>query len=236
MPSPTISSYFTYIRSRLGSDLSEGNNRFINDQQLEDIIISAVEQYSVHKPNILVVDVTGNGTNAYNLATLVTTFEIDWSWIIDVEYPRGEQPPNILKEAEWRIYRTTSQTQFYLNSMTPSSTETIRLRFAARHTLNETTTTIPEGDWKAVAILGASLAADTLAANFGSLRDTRGGGATSSLDRAEFFERLAVRLLSEYKRRMGIPLTETGQKPVTVTFDIDPSTPHGTGLLTHPKR
>lgn len=236
MPSPTISSYFTYVRSRLGSDLSEGNNRYINDQQLEDIILSAVEQYSVHKPNIQVVDITGNGTNVYTLATVAANFELDWSWVIDVEFPRGEQPPNILKESEWRIYETPTLTQLYFNGIEPSSTEAIRLRFASRHTLNETTTTIAEGDWKAVAVLAASLVADTLAANFGSLRDTRGGGLTASLDRAEFFERLATRLLNEYKRRLGIPLNDTGQKPVTDTFDVDPSTTHGTGLLTHPRR
>lgn len=230
-----LSSYLSFIPLKVGFEVYND----IEEANVITLIDHAIEKYSKDSPAIDIVDITGNGTNVYNLATVATGFQIDWSYIIDIEFPQGDIPPTMLKESEYRLYETTSTTQLSFEELEPGTTETIRMRYAALHTVTRTTSTIPDGDWKAVATLAASEVAATYAAKFMSQRRSElVAGMGNNVERAEMYRSLSKDLLNEYKDYMGIPTGEDAgrQKPYTLTFDIDILGQHGMPPITHRRR
>lgn len=194
-------------------------------------IQEAVVQYSKDRPrDIRAVDTAGNGGSDY---TLPTTFEDGFSQIIKVEFPTGEQVPLILDPELTMIYDngTSKKLRFLVHK--PSSGDKFGLTHTARHTLTETSSTIADADFDAVALLAASKVSLMLAVRFARTRDSfQSADVINFRTKSDDYKGLAETLEKEYKKLMKIE----GGTPSQVVFDIDTQPSFRYPWLTHLRR
>lgn len=231
-----MSSYATLIAraTRLVND--QGAHLSSDDEQ--DACREALTTYSIDVPRHVIEDESGNGT-LYDF-TLATAFTDRFSQIVSIEYPAGERPAIYLEPDEWTIYRTASTTRLRLQSITPSSGQTVRVTYTALHTVNgldgAVTTTVPSWHLEALVCLIASRLLERLANQFIHDQEAtiltadgvdRGSKAAEASKRARALE-------GDYRAMVGLA---RGVMPGGALVDWDASI-SGTGVdyLTHWKR
>lgn len=182
-----------------------------------------VERYSVDAPLEAVSDVQGNGTNYLDLPVItqapILLFEPNFSVIRRIEYPIGQQPPQLLLDSDFRVYRTPSGYQILINFDTPGPDQSMRVTWTARHLSDGST--VPDKDFFAVVDFAASLAAEKLASFYVGTGDTT--IAADVVDyRSKSSEMLSVAkaLRKRYYNHMGIEEGVSGAADVGPAFAI----------------
>jgi hypothetical protein len=127
-----------------------------------------LERYSQDAPLYLVSDVEGNGTNYIPLPAApgegadLPVWESNFSVIQQIEFPIGQQPPQLILDSDFRVYRTPGQPdQILINFDTPQEGDSLRVTWTARHLRDGST--VPDKDFYAVTDFAASLGAENLA-------------------------------------------------------------------------
>ena len=174
------------------------------------VIRAILERYSQDSPLWVVSDVPGNGTNYIPLPVApgegsdLPVFETNFSVIAQIEYPIGQQPPQLILDSDFRVYRTPGQPdQILINFDSPPIGNSLRVTWSARHLRDGST--VPDKDFYAVVDFAASLAAEKLATFYVGT-----GDATLQADvvqyRSKSAEMLACAkaLRKRYYNHMGI--------------------------------
>lgn len=202
-------------------------------------IENAVKEHSRLRPRRLVHGFTGDGS-AYDFAltgqSAPTGYEVGFSRVLTVEFPAGERDPVYLEDEDWIIYEAATETpKLRLLSDTPTSAQTVRINYTARHTVSAQTGTIPDGDFEAVAHFAASFALQSLANKYTQMSEsTLGADSVDHRSKALEARANAKAERSLYFEHLGI---KEGERPAGMAFkDHDVNYPWGEDRLTHSRR
>ncbi len=201
---------------------------------LYQAVRDGLEQYDDDAPRVLVADIAGDGVT-YDFA-LPAGYVDGFSRITAVEYPAGQRQPVYLEPTDWHIYRTPTTTKLRLRWHTPTSGETVRVSYTARHTVEDldgaTTTTVPAWHRQAFLALCTARAFSRLAARF--VHEQEATLAIDSVERSSKVDqarKLAEALLREYRELVGV---RGGEAPAAVRLDWSTSVAgSGAVRLTH---
>jgi hypothetical protein len=185
-----------------------------------------LERYSQDAPLEIVSDVDGNGTNYLALPVApgdgedLPVWESNFSVIRQIEYPILQQPPQLVLDSDFRIYRAPGLAdQILINFDTPEEGDFIRVTWTARHLVDGST--VPDKDFYAVVDFAASLGAERLATFYVGT-----GDATLQADvvqyRSKSAEMLACAkaLRKRYYNHMGIEEGKSGDPDSGPAFAI----------------
>jgi hypothetical protein len=169
-----------------------------------------IQRYSADSPLWIVSDIEGNSTNYIPLPVApgegddLPVFEPNFSVISQIEFPIGQQPPQLILDSDFRIYRAPGQpTKILINFDTPEPGDSLRCTWSARHLADGST--VPDKDFYAVVDFAASLGAERLASFYVGT-----GDSTLQADvvqyRSKSAEMLSVAkaLRKRYYNHMGI--------------------------------
>lgn len=188
-------------------------------------IAAALASYSKHRPREVVFDLVGNGGS--DLA-LPAGWVAEFSRILAVEYPVGENPPHLLATDEWSLYRSPQGYQLRLRWDNPAAGESVRLTYTAPRTETE----LPAGDLDAVASLAAAICLRTLAALYGQTSDpTIQADVVNYRSKTDEFRRLAEAMEERYNLHLGID--PKGGAPAASAVASATRPARGRGRLTH---
>lgn len=198
-------------------------------------LFAALERYSDDRPREIVVDVSGDGGNYYEINT--TSF-IEWvegfSRIIKIEYPAAtiasDEAPTYLEDEDWRDdYYAAGKRYLYLPNHSPSASETMRITYAAPYVFSAPTgeeieASVPSQDFYAVCKLSAGYCCYALAAKYGQSMDpTLGADVVNYAQKSDFYERRGDKFVALYEEHMGI---QEGTAPAGVISEWDVETPY----------
>jgi hypothetical protein len=184
-----------------------------------------LQRYSADSPMHIVSDIQGNGTNYIPLPVApgdgnLPVFEPNFSVIETLEFPIGQQPPQLILDSDFRIYRTPGQaTKILINFDTPGPDDSVRCAWTARHLADGST--VPDRDFYAVVDFAASLGAEQLASYYVAV-----GNSTISADVVNYQSKssqalkVAAALRKRYYNHMGVEEGSTGEAEVGPAFAI----------------
>ena len=168
-----------------------------------------IQRYSQDAPLSIVSDVEGNGTNLLDLPVApgegsdLPVFEPDFSTIESIEYPIGQQPPQLVLDSDLRVYRTPSGYQILLNFDAPPVGDSLRVTWTARHLADGST--VPDKDFFAVVDFAASLAAEKLASFYvGTGDSTIQADVVNYRSKSQEMLGIAKALRKRYYNHMGV--------------------------------
>lgn len=179
-----------------------------------------IQRYTLDRPLEVVSDIQGNGTNYLGLpvapgAGTVPVFEPEWSILKSLEFPIGQQPPQMILDSDFRVYRTPTGYQILINFDTPGPTDSLRATWTARHLPDGST--VPDADFFAVVDFAGSLAAEKLASFYVGTGDTTvNADVVNYRSKSSEMLSIAKALRKRYFNHMGIDENATGgdeQKP-----------------------
>lgn len=193
--------------------------------QLPGLVQRAIlQRYSVDSPLEVVSDVNGNGTNYLALPVApgqppqggsLPVWESNFSTIRQLEYPIGQQPPELILDSDFRIYHTPGgPDQILLNFDSPGPTEVVRVTWTARHLIDGST--VPDRDFFAVVDFSAALAAEWLATYYVGIGDPSVNADVANYrSKSQEMLNIAKMLRKRYFTHMGIEEGPQGedQKP-----------------------
>lgn len=191
-------------------------------------------RYSKARPRVLIKDLAGDG--ATQKWTLDATNFPEWanffSIIVELEYPAGEQVPDILEKEDWFVYRLSSTAEeLRLASLKPASGKTLRVKYTAPH--KDDASTVSDPDFYGAASLAAALAAWRLHAVYNQLGDPAfGADAVNYQGKAAEYRQLARDLEERFKEAFGIDVEER-QPAATGVAEWETNLQEGSGRLTH---
>lgn len=199
------------------------------------IIETATRIYSQYKSLIKYYDITGDDSS--QSWDVPDDWENEYSELLKIEYPQGELPPEYDQEEqiEWDIYydQDNEKWLFRLIEDTPSASETVRLKYTIRHTLNETTNTIPDCDFEIVSKIAASEGCKTLAAYYGKTSDQSiEADVVNYSNKSSEYRHLAKMYEEQWKELLGISDKGIDAGSTWVDWDIKSTLDNG-DLLFH---
>lgn len=195
----------------------------------------AVERFSQARPRVIVADITGNGGSDY---TPPTGWVDDWSAIKAIEYPAGNVPETYLEPGDYKIYQSPTTKKIRLLTVKPTAAQTFRATFTGLHsvTTSSTTSTINDGDFRAVCHLAGSFACRMLAARYAQLSEpTLQADSVAHSSKAQEYSARARELYKVYAQHIGAD-PEVPPAGASVTQDWDRDFGWGEDKLTHPRR
>lgn len=204
----------------------------------EQAFREALARYTRDVPRDIWEDFSGDGS-AYQFS-FVDDFTVGFSQVASVEFPVGERPQSYLVASDYHLYQSDASTVVLeLPNHTPGASETVRVVYTARHTIDgldaATATTIPAWHEEAVVTLAASRMLARLAGRFIHEQDaTIDADSTARTTKDESAAKRSRALEQDYRDLMGI---RKGVVPGLVTLNWS-ETFSGSGIdfLTHPKR
>lgn len=218
------------------------DNRLDDPDDYLAAVEAAVLKYSQHRPATLVAEITGNSTNDL---TLPTDWVDGFSAIVSAEYPMDQIPAVFVDANEVYTFKKASGLVLRLENDKPVSPAKVRFTYTGYHLAGvdgavgtAAASSIPDGDFEAVAALAASYACTQLATQYASGVDP--GISADMVDgtsRAEEFRKRSAELEQRYLSAMGLrSMIEMGGNGQSF-IDLD-TTIGGTGapMVTHPKR
>lgn len=185
---------------------------------------------------------TAYGTDSAGIIEVITSLP-GWRWgsasIVSVEYPAADlsadETPNLLEDEDYETFR--SQAGIYLRFLEqqPSSSETVRLRYARPYQWLEATDPqidIPDYHFEAVCNLAASLACGWLATRYGQKRESSiSADSVERRTQADQYLTLAREFRKAYKALAGLDAGETSAGMAIV--DVDRPNSVGDDFLFH---
>lgn len=202
-------------------------------------VADALLRFGRDFPRRVVGEFAGNATELYDLSTLsLTGWTEGISTVSLVEYPLTDGIDKRLDASAWDVYDDlTLGSVLRFAEYEPASTETIRIIYSVAWTES----TVPANRIGPVAKLAAANMARMVAARF-----AQEGESTVTADvfnRSSASDRmlaLARHLESQYEEEMGLSAGEEGQgagaagvAPACSFTNLEPTTGHGYGRLTH---
>lgn len=161
-------------------------------------IDAALARYSKHRPKEVAADLDGNGTRDLSLPE---GWLPDFSRILAIEYPIGDEPETLLASDAWKFYRAPAGLKLRLLEDTPAVGEFVRVTF----TVIRAEADVPVSDEDAVACLAASICLRTLAALYGQTSDpTIQADVVNYRSKTDEFRRLADSLEERFNAHLGI--------------------------------
>lgn len=144
--------------------------QFLSDTELLFFTKQAILQFNKDRPKIEVWEFEGNGESY--IFELPSSFNIEFSRILSVEYPANTQPPNFLNCGDFQIvskYVDNNLKHFLcFKWITPSKGNLVRVTYTS---LREDNEELPDEYFTAVCYLAASYAFKSLAARFAASKD-----------------------------------------------------------------
>lgn len=223
-----LDDYVNEIYSRLKLDATIHMERGDIERQVH----AAVAAYSSSSPQVLFQSYTGDGTYRY---VLPTGWSDGLSVIRRLEYPAGEQAPVYLKPNRFGIINDGTSAKVQLFSLTPSSSDGFVVEYTASHSLTASTSTIPDGDYRAMLNLATAFVCIAVASILLRTRDSRIGADALNLRTAsDEYKAMAKEYYELYRTMMGIP--KDGPAPADAIGDLDLKTGWPYSYLTHQGR
>ena len=147
MGDKTITDYDNQVKALVKDTILDDNLALYREE--------GIIRYSKRRPQLITVELTGDGNTYSALPTAVQKWEQDFSQIIGIEYPLDESPPTYLEPKQWMIQPTPSGDRIsWLGDDYPGDTEKFWVSFTARHELrpapDNTKYTIPDADFDGV--------------------------------------------------------------------------------------
>jgi hypothetical protein len=165
---------------------------------LDAVLTAALAQYSRRSPRRISQEYAGDSSTVS--LTLPTYWETSFSRLLRAEYVYATQIPIRLGRDQVWVEDTTSGQKIRVASAVASG-QTLRLTYEGRHTATATACTVSTGDHEALAMLGASLAADLLASHYAAQGDSSLSADTvNHQGRSTNFESRAKRLHDLYEK------------------------------------
>lgn len=219
-------------------ELIQDDAGFLDTTEIDGFIQNqATTHYSRHKPYFHIVDLTGNGTYSYEIASGTFTYWKDeFSEIKWVRYPADEyQDPadEKIPREEFTIYENTTTKYLRFTTISPSSGKTIRVKYSAPHSVPATgNTTIYDADLGAFYNLAGAYCCIAMANKTAQNKDTTiGADAVAYRDKSDIYNSRAKALFDSY---MKIIFPEIGAAAGQREFDTIYQG-LGYGRLTHPE-
>jgi hypothetical protein len=167
-----------------------------------------VMRYSQDSPLELVSDIAGNGTNYLPLPVApgsgtVPVFDPGFSVIKQIEFPIGQQPPQLILDSDFRVYRAPDGYKILINFDTPGSGDSLRVTWTAKHL--DDGSTISDGDFYAIVDFAGSLAAEKLASFYvGTGDSTLQADVVNYRSKSSEMLSIAKALRRRYFNHMGV--------------------------------
>lgn len=187
----------------------------VNGTKLPAIVVRAIaERYTQDSPIEIVSDVPGNGTNYLPIPTAPAggpqvVFDPDFSVIKSIEFPIGQQPPQMVLDSDFRLYRTPTGYQILINFDTPGPADALRVTWTAKHLTDGST--VPEKDFHAVVDFAGSIAAELLASFYvGTGDSTLQADIVNYRSKSSEMLSIAKALRKRYYNHIGIDENATG--------------------------
>lgn len=218
--------------------LLQDDATFLQPGERDLSIDSALRQVNHDRPRRLVFDITGDGTQDYDLGS---DFQKAFSLIQTVEHPAGENPPVFRREEDdWILYEDPSKTagqqlRLRFRTVTPKTTETIRVTITTPYVLTLAATTI-DSQTIFQAIIYKTMVAlfRGLASRFGQTTDSSiAADAVDYGGRTQNFLFLAERYETNYKSVIGVG---ENTKAAFALMEVDIVFDHGEDFLMHSAR
>jgi len=197
----TLSDY----KDRLAELLPYAEANLDDSTARQSAITASLHLYSRLRPRVKAEDYEGDGS------TYTFTLPADYydsSRIVRIEWDQGEQVPGWLDPVYYTIYydlvdsTLTPMLRLYL---TPGSSDTVRLYYTTLHTINESGSSVPDGDFEALCQLAAYHLASTLAGHYASkFQPSLEGYVISYRTKSDQYRSLATQFLNAFKLYLGM--------------------------------
>ena len=224
MPADTLAEMVelvSYVMIDRGSDGARSNNLLFTNAVIQQEVESALYQYSLDCPYQKTVDVTGTDSVFYKLNSLSGWIK-DFSVIKQIEYPaidpeendQTDIPAYLTLDKETDQYRKGADLFIRFLTVTPTTTETIRIDFTTYHALTTTAgdCTIPLHHQDALAYLTAArLCKRKMAEHSESGDSTMGVSLSEYRDATLRYRQAAEEFENQYRRLVGLPLVHNGR-------------------------
>lgn len=167
-----------------------------------------IQRYTLDRPLDVVSDIAGNGTNYLDLPVApgtapVPVFEPEFSIVKSIEFPIGQQPPQMVLDSDFRVYRAPDGYKILLNFDTPGNGESLRMTWTARHLADGST--VPDSDFYAVVDFAGSLAAEKLASFYvGTGDSTMSADVVNYRSKSQEMLNIAKALRKRYFNHIGV--------------------------------
>ncbi len=220
---------------------TSASSELVDIYDIDQSVNQSINTFSKDKPRIIKEDVSADGSYEYSLPDLWVS---DFSFIMSIEYPAGEQAPSMLDPEDYNVYHNGTTEKLRFPALSPQSGESMLVEFTVKWTLDKTTCNIPTHDYDAVICLAASYCLRMFASYYAQTSDP-----TIDVDTIDYsnksiqYSELADNLENIYRRHLGLaPLgsKEAAEKPSSPAAgqqkDLDIDFAHGEQFLTHPRR
>ncbi len=168
------------VRSQVNILLGFADFVAFTQNDRDEIILKALDDYSGRKPILQVEAMTANASGMY---ALPSNFEHGFSKLIEIEYPVGLMPKEIVEDQYWDLDKTPTGKVLRFDLYNPSNTETFWAKFTVKHEFDSSgdASEIPEHDQSGIEYCAAALCCHSLATFFASK-------ANPNLPEAQVFE------------------------------------------------
>jgi len=192
----------------------------VSAAEIVSCLDTAIDWYSRDRPYELVHSITGDGGNRY---TLPSDWDTDFSSIVYVEFPAGEDDPTLLDEEEVFVWTNASTTAFQFRFRDLTTSDTALVKYTRKHSITSTACTVPDTDFDAVCFLATAHAALAIAGRLIRNKNESGmmDGLVSLRTTSDQYKSYAQEMLKMYFRRLGIN-PDQGVKARLAIFDLDP--------------
>jgi len=192
---------------------------------------NAVLRYSVDRPQTKVEDLVSAGGHYLDLPA---AWEDGFSALLQIEFPIGEYPPELLDNSGWSLYQSPSGQQIFLRDALTNG-DSVRATYTIQHQVDANTDTTPAKDREAIACWAAALLCDQLASYYsGESNPTIQADAVQHSDTSRRFASRAKGFREQYFNELGIDPKRNVAAGVVVDLDLKNSL--GLDRLTHPRR
>ncbi len=146
----------------------------------DEIIRKALDDYSGRKPILQVEEMTANATGMY---TLPSNYEDGFSKVVEVEYPVALMPKEIVEDQYWDLDKIPSGRVLRFDQFNPTNGDTFWLKFTKKHEFDSSgdASEVPQMDQTGIEFCAAYLCCHRLATFFASK-------ANPNLPEAQVFE------------------------------------------------
>jgi len=209
------------------------------------LLAAAVNQYGRDKPHVAAKEVTGNGTDSYNLITVFGNLWVHgWSAIEEIEFPKGNKPRTVLLREDWEFLDDgtaqdgTNIKLRFLNA-TPGAAEKFVARINIQLSLPEVgQQNFPDTDenFENITTLASAHICLALAAAYAPSVDAEiGADSVNYHDKSRKYADLARNYFDRYALAV-FGTTEETVRPALMDVPIEETLHTGQDYLFHPRR
>ena len=223
------------VKDSINAALKQGSADFVTPGEITLHLTNALIQVNQDRPFEIVFDITGDGTQNYGLPS---DFEKGFSIMESVEYPEGQVRPVMRREGDdWFEYEDPSlspELRLRFLTLTPSATETIRIRYTTSYILTTSTTNLDQIAYLALIYKTMVFILNALGSRF-----TQSTDATILADSVNYgangqnFLFLGAEYQKQYRQIVGISRNITAAGAFA---EADIVFSHGEDLIWHPVR